>query len=189
MEGVPYFISVEEALDIVKRTPLPRRLEEVKLNDSHGRILAEDLASKVDDPPFDNSSMDGFACKHEPDANYPKTYPIQGIVPAAGEVNERVLEPNNAYRIMTGAPLPKGADSILQIERCTIDENDNTVTLLEAPKPHFVRKQGENLKQGTVSLKAGSVLTPFASGPLCDHGVSHCSGHSTSAYCGSFYRR
>ncbi len=166
MEGVPYFISVEEAQDIVNRTPLPRRLEEVPLDDCHGRILAEDLASKVDDPPFDNSSMDGFACKHDPEANYPQTYSIQGIAPAAGEAQERVLEPNKAYRIMTGAPLPKGADSILQIERCTIDEENNTVTLLEAPKPHFVRKQGENLKQGTVSLKAGAVLTPSRVG-LC----------------------
>ncbi len=72
MEGVPYFISVEEARDIVNRTPLPRRLEEIPLDDCHGRILAEDLASKVDDPPFDNSSMDGFACKHDPEASYPQ---------------------------------------------------------------------------------------------------------------------
>ena len=77
MEGVPYFISVEEALDIVKRTPLPRRVQEVKLNDSHGRILAEDLASKVDDPPFDNSSMDGFACKHDPDAQIIRGHHIE----------------------------------------------------------------------------------------------------------------
>ena len=166
MEEVPYFISVKEAIEIVKKTPLPLRTEEVNLDNSHGRILAIDLPSKVDDPPFDNSSMDGFACRYDPDATYPLTSPIQGVVAAAPEGQERVLEANSAYRIMTGAPLPKGADAILQIEKCTIDEENNTVIFHEAPKPHFVRKQGENLKEGTISLKKGTHLTPSRVG-LC----------------------
>ena len=166
MEDVPYFITVQEALEIVKRTPISLHQEEVELDRCHGRTLAIDLVSRVDDPPFDNSSMDGFACKYNPQATYPLTLPIQGIVAAAPEGEERVLENNKAYRIMTGAPLPKGADSILQIEKCTLDNNLNTVTFLEAPKPHFVRKQGENLKKESVALVKGTKLTPSRVG-LC----------------------
>ena len=166
MEDVPYFITVEEALGIVKQTPIPLHLEEVGLDQCHGRILAVDLASRVDDPPFDNSSMDGFACKHDPQATYPLTLTIQGIVAAAPEGEERILEENKAYRIMTGAPLPKGADSILQIEKCTLDKTLGTVTLLEAPKPHFVRKRGENLKKESIALQKGTKLTPSRVG-LC----------------------
>ena len=166
MEDVPYFISVEKAIEIVKQTSISLHIEDVNLDQCHGRILAVDLASRVDDPPFDNSSMDGFACKHNSDATYPLTLTIQGIVAAAPEDEERILDENKAYRIMTGAPLPKGADSILQIEKCTIDEKHNTVTLLEAPKPHFVRKQGENLKKASVALAKGTKLTPSRVG-LC----------------------
>ena len=66
---------------------------------------------------------------------------------------------------MTGAPMPPGADSILPIERCDVVD-DTQVRLLEPPKPHFVRRQGENLRSGTVALSKGAVLTPARLG-LC----------------------
>ena len=166
MEGLPYFISVEEAIEITQGTPLPCIKESIPLDQAHGRILAEDLGSKVDDPPFDNSSMDGFACVHDPEATYPLTLTVLGVVPAAKEATEFHVKHGQACRIMTGAPMPNGSNSILPIERCEVNEVDETVTLLEAPKPHFVRHQGENLRQGITALPKGSVLTPSRIG-LC----------------------
>ena len=166
MEGVPYFIPVEDAQSITLNTLPSTRAEECELDLAHGRILSQDLVSKVNDPPFDNSSMDGFACRLQPTATYPLTLKISGIVAASGHDHTHVLNEGEAFRIMTGAPMPEGADSILQIERCEIAEDEATVTLLEAPKPHFVRKMSENLTQGEVTLKQGTLLTPSRVG-LC----------------------
>ena len=66
---------------------------------------------------------------------------------------------------MTGAPIPNGADSILQIELCEVDEQQS-VTLLQQSKKHFIRKKGENLQKGQVALSKGSILTPSKIG-LC----------------------
>lgn len=166
MEGVPYFIPVEQAQSITYQTPPVTSVEECGLDDAHGRILAQDLVSKVNDPPFDNSSMDGFACCLQPTATYPLTLKISGMIAAAGQDAPTTLGEGEAFRIMTGAPMPEGADSILQIERCEVADDGATVTLLEAPKPHFVRKMSENLTLGEVTLKQGTRLTPSRVG-LC----------------------
>lgn len=166
MEGVPYFIPVEQAQSITYQTLPVTSVEECGLDDAHGRILAQDLVSKVNDPPFDNSSMDGFACCLQPSATYPLTLKISGMIAAAGQDAPTTLGEGEAFRIMTGAPMPEGADSILQIERCEVADDGATVTLLEAPKPHFVRKMSENLTLGEVTLKQGTRLTPSRVG-LC----------------------
>ena len=144
MVDAPFFISVEEALAISCKTPPKVGVEHVPIWESTGRILGEDLASKVDDPPFDNSSMDGFAARFNPDATYPRALDIVGTQAATGANETLTVDVGQAARIMTGAPMPPGADAILPIERCEV--NGDTVTLLEAPKPHFVRRQGENLQ-------------------------------------------
>lgn len=164
MVDCPYFISVEEALAICCKSSPEVGVEHLPIWESTGRILAEDLASKVDDPPFDNSSMDGFACRFDSDATYPHTLSVVGIQAATGANENLTVEPGQAVRIMTGAPMPPGTDAILPIERCQV--NADNVTLLEAPKPHFVRRQGENLQRGQVALKQGQQLTPSRVG-LC----------------------
>ena len=94
--------------------------------------------------------MDGFACRFDSEATYPLTLSVVGLQAATG-ANEAVeVRPGQAVRIMTGAPMPTGADAILPIERCSVE--GDRVVFLEAPKPHFVRRKGENLKQGTVAL-------------------------------------
>ena len=164
MVDCPYFITVEEALAICRKSPPKVEVERLPIWESNGRILAEDLASKVDDPPFDNSSMDGFACRFDSDATYPHTLSVVGIQAATGANENLTVKPGQAIRIMTGAPMPPGTDAILPIERCQVFEDN--VTLLESPKPHFVRRQGENLQHGQVALKQGQQLTPSRVG-LC----------------------
>jgi molybdopterin molybdotransferase len=166
MNERPYFVTLEEAQHICNQSPIHPKSEVVHLDESHGRILAQDLKSQVNDPPFDNSSMDGFASRFDPSATYPLTLPIVGIHAATGGNELTMVEPHEAVRIMTGAPMPPGTDAILPIEQCLINEVHNTVTFLEAPKQHFVRRQGENLAKGEVALHRGMRLTPAKVG-LC----------------------
>ena len=166
MGEVPYFVTLDEAVSIAKQYPLSLAVENLPLDDAHGRILATDLASKVDDPAFDNSAMDGFAMRFEDTTNPPNTLKISGLSQAGMDIKTSNVESGCAYRIMTGAPMPNGADSILQIELCEVDEQQQTVTLLEQSKKHFIRKKAENLQKGQVALTKGSLLTPSKIG-LC----------------------
>lgn len=164
MGEVPYFIEVAHALEICKKTTLQTTVERVPLNQCHNRILAVDLPSLVDDPPFDNSAMDGFAMRYEDTVDVPAKLEIIGTIQAAGQEDNITVGKGQAVRIMTGAPIPNGADSILQVE-LTSTEN-NTVTLQQESMKHFIRKKGENLSKGDVALEAGAYLTPSRVG-LC----------------------
>ena len=164
MGELPYFIEVAQALEICKKTTLQTTVERVSLDQSHNRILAVDLPSLVDDPPFDNSAMDGFAMRYEDTVDVPAKLEIIGTIQAAGQEDNITIEKGQAVRIMTGAPIPKGADSILQIELTTTE--DNTVTLHQESMKHFIRNKGENLTKGSIALTAGSYLTPSRVG-LC----------------------
>ena len=171
MSDTPYFVQLDEAITIACRTKIKTELETVDLDQSHGRILAEDLSSLVDDPAFDNSAMDGFAMRYEDTKNPPQTLDIIGTIQAAGQEENVIVGPKQAVRIMTGAPIPKGADSILQVELTTTSESK--VTLQQEGMKHFIRKQGENLLKGSISITAGKILTPSRIG-LCA-----TMGHST----------
>jgi len=164
MAEPPYFISLDEALEIVNRVGLELEHEYVSLDDAFGRILSGDVISKIDDPAFDNSAMDGFAMRHSDTLGAPVTLNIVGEVQASSHNSLPLIEKGQAARIMTGAPIPPGADSILQIEKCEITAEQ--VKILEESKPGFIRKQGENLKRGQTSLKSGQLLTPERIG-LC----------------------
>ena len=171
MRETPYFIQLEEALDICKKTEITTGFERVSLDECHNRILAYDLESKVDDPPFDNSAMDGYAMRYEDTLHVPSKLKVIGTIQAAGQEDNIVVGKGEAVRIMTGAPMPKGADSILQIE-LTSQEGDEVV-LKQPSMKHFIRKRGENLRKDEVALEAGSLLNPSRIG-LCA-----TMGHST----------
>ncbi|RJU86848.1 MAG: molybdopterin molybdenumtransferase MoeA [Candidatus Poseidoniales archaeon] len=160
----PYFVKLAQAIEICNRTTLQPIVERVPLDECHNRILATDLPSLVNDPPFDNSAMDGFAMRHIDTRNPPTNLKIIGTIQAAGQEENIEVKKGQAVRIMTGAPMPKGADSILQVE-LTSTTND-TVTLSQEGMKHFIRKTGENLRKGETALKAGTYLTPAKLG-LC----------------------
>ena len=166
MPETPYFVSYPEALEILESQPLSLPTEVVSLDEGFNRILSKDLESKVDDPRFDNSSMDGFAFRYE-DSLQPQTHLaiIQTVQAGTNQIS-KPIEKGQAARIMTGAPIPDGADAILPIECCKVDEKNSTVLLLEQGKKHFIRKQGENLSKGLVALSKGAHLNPSSIG-LC----------------------
>ena len=138
-------VTIERALEIVRQTAVTLATEWVPLSQAYNRILSEDLTSKVDDPPFDNSAMDGWAVRSIDEQRLEVGTTAAGTAPLKVEVGE-------AIRIMTGAPMPDGADAIVLIED----------GLQGKAHTHFIRRQGENLRKETVALHTGQRMTPAA---------------------------
>jgi len=101
-------ITVEQALDIIRQNIPPAQFEKVALIDSLGRVLAEEVFSDVDMPPFDKSAMDGYAVRSEDIKLPPVELEVLEIVPA-GSMPTKEVKPGKAIKIMTGAPVPRGA--------------------------------------------------------------------------------
>ena len=160
MSETPYYISLDEAITITQKSPVDIEIEQVSLDEAHGRILATDLSSKVNDPPFDNSAMDGFAVRFDDTSTAPTTLSIIATSQAAAAEDSISISTGEAVQIMTGAPLPNGADAIIPVEACTV--NGDSVTLNQPSKPHFIRRCGENIKQGDIGLEEGNHLSPQA---------------------------
>ena len=128
------------------------------LYDSLGLVLAEDIIAPIDLPPFANSSMDGFAVRATDVQSVPVTLPIVGDIPA-GAASVPTLLPGTALRIMTGAPLPPGADAVVPVEETETREN-GVVILTAASAGQCVRPAGEDVKAGSIVVTAGSRLRP-----------------------------
>lgn len=156
-------IPFREALSALISQARPAgRIETVPTLYAESRILAEDIVSPVDVPPADNSQMDGYAVRSDDlaraSAEAPVALPVSQRIPA-GSVGER-LAPGTAARIFTGAPLPEGADAVVQQE--LVETLEDGRARFQAPvKPGcFVRPAGGDFKAGTVVLKKGEKLTP-----------------------------
>jgi molybdopterin molybdotransferase len=149
--------SFEDARKIVLDHVAPLGAERVPLLDAVGRVLAEDLASPSDFPAWDNSAMDGYAVRAA-DAAGGAALPLSAYLPA-GAPGAAPLAPGTAARILTGAPLPAGADAIVPLENA--DEEAGAVRARGpvAPGAH-VRRRGEDLRAGEVVLRAGTPIGP-----------------------------
>ena len=147
----------------------PTGVETVPLAEAAGRVLAEDLTAGVALPPFDNSAMDGYAVRAAELAGAseeaPREFPVAADIPA-GRSDVPALGPGTVARIMTGAPLPEGADAIVPVERTESGPDrpgtgagTGRVRIAAAPEPGaFVRRAGEDTTAGAVLLTAGTVL-------------------------------
>lgn len=134
----------------------------VPLSDSLGRVLATDVVAAVDLPGFDNSAMDGYAVRSADVAgatsDSPVVLDVDGDI-AAGDTRAQVLRPGAALRIMTGAPLPEGADAVVPVEESDGGVSRVALTLAAETGRHF-RLRGEDVRAGDVVLRAGAVITP-----------------------------
>jgi molybdopterin molybdotransferase len=138
-------ISIDEALELVLDGLEPLAAELVPLADAAGRVAAEAAMSAVDLPPFDRSSMDGYAVRAADTAPGVPLRVAGGV--AAGEVAAAELEPGTAARVSTGAAIPPGADAVLQSELA--EERDGAVTPARALEPgRHIRYRGEDLRAG-----------------------------------------
>jgi molybdopterin molybdotransferase len=170
-------ISVEEALYRILSRVTVLGDERVALPEALHRVLAEDVESPLDMPPWPASSMDGYALRSDDTraavAAAPARLAVAGRVPAGG-VAERSLRPGEAFRIFTGAPLPEGADSIVPQEDVTAEGG-----VLLVPRPvragDFVRPRGEDMKRGDRVLDRGRALSAADVGLLATVGHARVS--------------
>jgi molybdopterin molybdotransferase len=182
-------ISVEDHL--AKVTALLSRPSgaDLPLINCAGRVLAADVRAGVSLPPFDNSAMDGFAVRSVDvvgaGADHPVELPVHADIPA-GRTDGPALLPGTAHRIMTGAPMPPGADSVVPVERTEGGEWPGTGQNLESvvrifagadPGAH-VRRTGEDVASGTVALTAGTVLGPAHLGLAAAVGLDRLTVHA-----------
>jgi molybdopterin molybdotransferase len=125
----------------------------VALDESHGRILREEVVAARDLPPADNSAMDGYAVRAADLVELPARLPVIDDIPA-GHPSSRVLEAGTAMRIMTGAFVPEGADTVVQVE--LTDGGTELVTINKAlARGANIRRRGEDMRAGAVVLRSG----------------------------------
>ena len=146
-------ISVAKALKLVTQNGMPLPVERIALSASVGRILAKPIVADSDLPPFDRSQMDGFAVRSKDTTNAPVELKIVGES-AAGHGWHHELKGGEAVRIMTGAPVPIGSDSVMRVE--LTNETNDVVTIHEAVKKGTsIVKRGAEIKSGKVVFNAG----------------------------------
>lgn len=155
-------LSYDQALAQILERVQPLPPAETPLLEALGRVLAEDVVSPLALPPFANSAMDGYAVRASDVADAtperPTLLPVAGEI-AAGAANWPSLTPGTALRIMTGAPLPEGADAVVPIEDTEALENSVRIALAVAPG-RFVRDAGEDVQTGETAIGADTLVRP-----------------------------
>jgi molybdopterin molybdotransferase len=158
--------SVDEHTRIVADLIRPRPGETVALADAAGLVLAEDVVAPLSLPGFDNSAMDGYAVVADDIANAtdesPVVLPVAEDIPA-GRTDALTLTPGTAHRIMTGAPLPAGATTVVPVE--LTDGGTETVAIRAAANEgQHIRRAGEDVTAGVTVLRCGMLVTPAVLG-------------------------
>ncbi len=160
---------LETAQRIVLEAAQPRGTEKVSILDTLGRVLGEDIVAERDNPPWDNSAMDGFAVRAEDIAQEhaiakPVELTVIEDVPA-GKMPSQTVGKGQAIRIMTGAPVPKGADTVLKVE-----DTESTPAMVRVFKPESrganIRPQGEDVRKGERIIAKGTAIRPGEAGML-----------------------
>jgi molybdopterin molybdotransferase len=170
-------ISVDEALDRILSHIRPLGFEKASLLDSLGRVIAEDIFARRNIPPLDNSAMDGYAVRWEDIRNASQDHPVRLEVIEdlpAGFISTRTIEIGKAIRIMTGAPVPKGADTVIPVEESKKEEGFALIFKAAALGEH-IRKSGEDVKKGDRVISKGDTIRPAEVGMLASVGRSFVS--------------
>jgi len=164
-------IPVAEAIQIVRDETPTLPAESVSLEDARGRFLAEDVVADSDLPPFDRSQMDGYAVRAGDVERVPAKLTVVGES-AAGRGWHNELKPGEAVRIMTGAPVPSGADSVQQIE-LTRELDTNEVEILESVTlGRSIVGRGSEIKAGQRVLNAGELVGAASMAVLASFGYA-----------------
>ena len=175
------YLTVQEALTAVLAGVSVLQAEQVPLLAALGRVLAQDVVAKDSLPPFSNSSMDGYALRAADlsgtSAEKPATLQVVGDV-AAGAVLDVTVEPGTAVRIMTGAPVPAGADAVVPVEDTNESWRDRERPLPEQIQVNrsvqagdYIRHPGEDIEAGQAILARGHILRPQEVGVLASLGI------------------
>ncbi len=161
-------LSVEEALGRVLAAFRPLEAERVPLLETPGRVLAEDVYADMDIPPLANTAMDGYAVRAADTAGASAERPVRLRVVhdlAAGYTSDVTVTPGTAIRIMTGAPIPPGADAVVQFEDTAAD-GEEVLIFKGVMTGKNVRQAGEDVQKGALVLPRGSEIRPQEVGML-----------------------
>lgn len=161
-------ITVEEALEKILSRIHPLGSEKVSILEALGRVMAENIYANRDIPPLDNSGMDGYAVRSEDIQNASSSQPVRLEVIEdlpAGFVSKKRVEKGKAIRIMTGAPIPKGADTVVPVEDAKQDDQF-VLIFTTLPSDENIRKAGEDVKEGERVISAGDLIRPSEVGML-----------------------
>lgn len=151
----PVMITFEEALSVVESAGVMPVKERVTMGECLGRILAANVYSDVDMPPFDKSAVDGYACRR---ADLPGPLNVIETIPAGVTPAKRILQ-QQCSKIMTGAIVPHGADCILMVEHVQLHA-DNTITFLKPTTSNNIAYKAEDVKNGQLVLERGIQIMP-----------------------------
>lgn len=164
-------LTVEGALErILAEVPL-QPVEEVSLDAAYGRVLAHDLRSPVDLPPWDNSAMDGYAVRAADTADGEVALRLVEMI-GAGRPGRQRVEPGTASGITTGAPMPEGADAVVMVEDSD-GSREGVVRLRGRARPgQHVRPRGDDVRRGELALPAGHPLDAAAVGLVASFGLA-----------------
>lgn len=163
-------LKISEAIEIIRRETAPLKAEKINLADAAGRVLAEDVVSDTDLPPFDRSQMDGYAVRVGDTNNAPVKLKIVGES-AAGKGWHRQLKSGQAVRIMTGAPVPRGADAVQKIE-LTKEDGKFVEILAPAETAKFIVARAAEIKKGETVFKSGEIITEGMLAALASFGYA-----------------
>jgi len=166
-------LSVDEALDLVLKHARPLPVRAVPLDDALSLTLAEDVASDIDSPPYDKSIVDGYAIRAEDMASgVAELRVLEEVV--AGAVPSHLVESGTATRIMTGAPIPVGANAVVMIEQSELFDRDGVTSVRltsAAPKTgQSIMPRGSSMHRGDVVLNVNHTLNSVAIGLLAELG-------------------
>lgn len=171
-------IAVEEAVKKIMDYQLQGTTEYVKIDESYGRFLSEDLVATSDVPHFDRAPYDGFAVRSMDTSAASQSNPIEFEVVdhiGAGLVSSKVIQQNQAVRIMTGAMMPEGTDCVVMFEVANTYEKDNIpfMTIKRSfKKGENVSFRGEDAKEGEVLVKKGTQINPGIQAMLATFGYN-----------------
>ena len=155
-------ISFDKAYEIITSSARVLGTETVPLQESAGRVLAQDVVCDVDMPPFDKSAMDGFACRRQ---DLGQALAVIEEIPA-GHLPQKCIGPGDCARIMTGAPVPVGADIVIMVEETELTGTDR-IRFTGSRSSSNICPRGEDVKVGDKVLERGAILTPARMGVLC----------------------
>ena len=167
-------IAVGKARNIIAENLKLLDVQQIKLQESAGRVLAEDIPELYPMPRFDNSAKDGFAVRAANTADARKDNPVTlkmigGV--SAGDPGDLILEPGECAQCMTGAPIPQGADAVVMVEDTSGYDSGGTVQIyLETYPGKHIRKKGEEISEGDVLIQKKTRITPAELGTLATFG-------------------
>lgn len=167
-------ISVDEAIEVILNQIAPLSAEAAPILEAAGRVLFEDVRARRSVPPFANSAMDGYAVRwqdvaHVSAANAVQLRVVESV--PAGYFARRRVEEGTAIKIMTGAPIPRGADTVVRVEHTEAAGERVSVNKVDGPGSH-IREAGEDIRKGQTILERGKVLTAADIGLMASVGKS-----------------